>query len=269
MKKLLLIIITIAAIGSVIAGKIHWDQKIATSTKVEVKSEKIEKEKPKSEPKVAEDDTRNLDEIMGYTKNLPADVITKVETSVNSEKSLTFVIMGSASTPIDPDGWPMRLKGALEQSYGKDVMNVIIEEIPDKTSLSVIQDNLYEDVIELKPDVLLLEPFILIDNGLVAMSDRLANLQTIINDFKAANSDISLFIQPANPLLKAKFYPREVEELKRFAESNHYTYLDHWTAWPDHQTDEIAEYLEDSLPNEEGHELWANYLIEYFTGLDY
>ena len=73
-------------------------------------------------------------------------------------------------------------------------------------------------------------------------------------------------LQPANPLFQAKYYPLQVEALKNYADRNNITYLNHWDAWPDTQSEEIKKFLigEPSTPNETGHKLWADFLVDYF-----
>jgi hypothetical protein len=60
----------------------------------------------------------------------------------------------------------------------------------------------------------------------------------------------------------------EVEQLKTLAENEGYTFIDHWKNWPDYQSEEIKDYiLYDSgsiAPNEKGHEVWAEYIIDIF-----
>ncbi|WP_010676967.1 SGNH/GDSL hydrolase family protein [Bacillus timonensis] len=266
MKKLIVIFVSVLSLAVIIAGKVHWDSKIEATTKAEsqLKNSKAEgiSGKDASDKKKGETPKEDL---IAYTKNLPEEVVSKIELAIQSKEPLKLVIMGSASTPEDPNGWPTLFKQELENTYGKDVFEVSIHEYPNLTSETVVTEELYQEVIDLKPDVLLLEPFILADNGLVTMDDRLENLTTMLTDFYNQLPELTVLLQPANPLLKATYYPNEVQELKGFAEQNGYIYLDHWTAWPDHQTDDIEDYLVDGLPSEKGHKVWADYLINYFV----
>ena len=57
-----------------------------------------------------------------------------------------------------------------------------------------------------------------------------------------------------------------MEELQQFAEDNDIPYLNHWEAWPDQDSEEIKEYIteDSSQPSVKGHEVWAEYMIDYF-----
>lgn len=65
---------------------------------------------------------------------------------------------------------------------------------------------------------------------------------------------------------EAGFYSVLVGALEKFAKDNEIPYLNHWTTWPDTSSPEIQEYLttDPSAPNEKGHEVWAEYLANYF-----
>ncbi len=74
-------------------------------------------------------------------------------------------------------------------------------------------------------------------------------------------------IQPSNPVYGAKNYPKAIEALKQFAAQNNYTYIDHWGAWPDASTKAILPYLKEEFgfPTAKGHEVWAQYVTDYFV----
>ncbi|MFD1780023.1 SGNH/GDSL hydrolase family protein [Fredinandcohnia salidurans] len=262
MKKILVFIVIVLSVAIVVTGKLHWNDKIqATAKTAQVK--KAEKVEVKT---AAEEGQENrAKEVTAYSKNLPKEIQTKLISAVESGKPLNLVIAGSSATPEDPTGWPTLLKNELELTYGESVFNVAIKEIADKSSTEFVQEELYQEIINLSPDVLLLEPFILHDNGeLIKMADRLANLTTIIEAIKKELPEVIVLLQPAYPIHNAKHYPIEVNELKSYAEESNIIYLNHWEAWPDYQSDEITEYLIDGEPNEDGHKLWADYLSNYF-----
>ncbi|MDR4890038.1 hypothetical protein RGU12_21300 [Fredinandcohnia sp. QZ13] len=128
---------------------------------------------------------------------------------------MNLVIAGSNATTEDPKGWPTLLKEELQSAYGENILNVAIKEIADTSSKEVVEEELYQEIINLSPDVLLLEPFILHDNGeLIKIADRLANLTTIIEAIKKELPEVSVLLQPANPIHNAKHYPIEVNGLK-------------------------------------------------------
>ena len=119
---------------------------------------------------------------------------------------------------------------------------------------------------EEQPDLILFEPFILKDNGEVGIDHSLENASAVIASVKESLPQTEVILQPPHPLYKANFYPKQVEELQQFAEDNGITYLNHWEAWPDKNSEEIKEYISEdaSQPSAKGHQLWADYLIDYF-----
>jgi len=265
MKNILVIFVTILSLAAIVVGKIHWDQKIEAKAEVNLQTSTTDDE-PLVEDGEVEIDPIIIEEKMKLTKNLPVDVSKKIEAALNDGHQIDLVIMGSSDTPKE-DGWPTLVKEEITNKYG-EVIKVTIKEIDDKTSTEILEEDLHKDIVELQPDILLLEPFILYDNGKVRMEHRLENLTDILDDFYEENPDLTVMIQPANPLYNAVHYPREVDELKRYAEKNELVYIDHWEAWPDQQSEKIKDYLNDSVPNEEGHRLWADYILNTFISDD-
>ncbi|WP_077619749.1 SGNH/GDSL hydrolase family protein [Bacillus sinesaloumensis] len=265
MKKILVVIVILLSVAIVVTGKMHWNNKIQATAKT------AQVEKPYNNDKVKTTAEENLEnkkiEVEAYSKNLPEEIQAKLMSAIQGGKSVNLVIAGSSATPEEPGGWPTLLKGQLHDTYGESVINIEIKEIADKLSTQVIQEGLYKEIISLSPDVLLLEPFILEDNGKVTIDDRLVNLSTIIEAIKKELPETVVLLQPANPLFKAVHYPKEVNALKEYAERNEIIYLNHWEAWPDYQSEEINGYLDDGTPNEQGQKLWADYLSEYFIDM--
>ncbi|WP_099354844.1 SGNH/GDSL hydrolase family protein [Fredinandcohnia onubensis] len=264
MKKLIVIVVVILSFSAIVVGKMHWNNKIEANAKI------AQSEKPdvlvKTVTEGNQDDVKKVIEVKNYSKNLPQDIQTKLISAAQNGTSVNLIIAGSNSTPKDPIGWPTLLKQELEKTYGEDVLNVKIKEIADKTSTQVVQEELYREIIELSPDILLFEPFILYDNGhVVPIERRLNNITEILGTITEELPDVSILLQPANPLYNARNYPNEIDRLEGFAEDNNYTYLNHWKAWPAYKSKEIIEYLNDGEPSEKGHEVWAQYLLKYFT----
>jgi vacuolar-type H+-ATPase subunit F/Vma7 len=271
MTRIALIIVIILSIGSLVVGKIHWNHKISAfsgmASTVKVEEEKTE---PAKETSTLSSKTVDLAQI---TINLPDNLKAKIETAQSEKKPVKLSILGSKSTSSEPNAWPTILSQKLTEAYGEGLFEVAINEIKDKNSLEVVDEKLYSESLDFNPDILLLEPFILKDNGEVRMEDRIENLQTIMDAFEERNPGVIILIQPANPLYNATYYPKEVEELKRFATDNGISYLDHWQAWPELESSEIEKYLMTdpdspgkSIPNEEGHKIWADFLVNYFVG---
>ena len=150
--------------------------------------------------------------------------------------------------------------------YGRGSFSINVRSFGEKISLEAMRE-IRDQGIESTPDILLLEPFLLKDNGKIRIEDSLDAVTSIISSYRNANEDLIVILQPSNPLYDSKFYPLQVKKLKEYAEENEYIYLNHWKAWPELDNVEMEDYLtEDSKPNHKGHQIWAKYLVDYFTG---
>jgi lysophospholipase L1-like esterase len=270
MRIVAFILLVILAVGSIIVGKVHWNNKISAFSGMESKLVTTERE-TKAQESIEEEANDVEPDIMKYTNNLPEDITKKIENAAITGEPVNFVVLGSKSTSAQESGWPSLFSQRLTEAYGQDIFDISIYEISDKNSLDVIAEKLYQDALEAKPDLLLFEPFILKDNGEVRMEDRLDNIVTILEEFREVNPSVFILLQPSNPLYNATYYPKEVEELRLFAQNNEIAYLDHWEAWPDQKSAELQSYLTEdpensykSIPNDKGHQLWANFLVDYF-----
>ena len=275
MKNLLCgAIVTISA-GVIIVGNIHWNQKISAQAEQVVKrdtsvivEEAVEVE-PESiiekTPEQTEQEKKEL-ELARYIQNLPPELRTKITEASMNGKSLNLVIYGSESSSTEKGAWPDLLNQQLIKTYGEKLFNLKILSEGDKTTVEVIKTNSYEKVNELKPDIIIFEPFMISDNsGKISMKNRIGYIQRIVNSWKEKNEQVTVLIQPSNPIYSATYFPKQVEEIKNFAKQNNITYIDHWENWPDEKNQKIKEYLTTSnLPNKLGHKTWAEYLAQYF-----
>jgi hypothetical protein len=274
MKNFLLICLAVITAFTLAGGKLHWEEQVdavqadtisENEPKDETKSETNIKgstaETPSKEDEVEKGELVNLDKL----NYLPPGLQQKFKEKMNKNQPLHLMILGSSSTSERKGAWPELLEKQLMDVYSETLLKVTVNELKNKTSDQVIKENLYKDLSEQKPDILLLEPFLLYDNGKVNMSKRLDNLSVMLEDFKKENQDITIILQPANPIYGAHFYLKEEKDLERFAKHHKYTYLNHWDAWPDPDKNEVKEYLtNENLPNDKGNKVWANYLKEYF-----
>ncbi|MCR8850366.1 hypothetical protein NQ095_18265 [Rossellomorea sp. SC111] len=272
MKKFLLIILAIMTISTVIGGKYHWNQKVSAVqgkvSETEQKSKVISEEELKSIENQKVERAREKDRLLKLDKVnfLPKELHPAFQKAIEESRPVHLMITGSSSTSQKDGAWPELLERQLVDTYGESLIHVTIKEIDGKTSQQVVKENLYNDMVKMKPDILLLEPFLLYDNGEIKMSERLKNISKIIQSFKKANPDLITLLQPANSIYGATYYPNEEKDLERYAKQNDYIYMDHWKAWPDYNKKEIEEYLtEKNVPNEKGNEMWAAYLKKYFV----
>lgn len=251
MEKIVAALSCLATICVIIIGQIYWEGKIkshvnAANTTTEDRMEYVDK---------IEMDSFN---------QLPKELEEKVKQAKQKEEKLKFVIYGSESTSTDEEAWPQRLKNELEENYG-DTFEVYIYSDEGKTTHDIVNEKLYQKIVDIKPDVLLFEPFILKDNGL-GINQTLENITFILEEIKNEQPNVTVYLQPAHPLYNAIYYPREVEELGQFTKDNGYIFLNHWSTWPDQDNQELLNYLTEQKdkPNESGNDVWAKYLIDYF-----
>ncbi|MCM3124188.1 MULTISPECIES: SGNH/GDSL hydrolase family protein [unclassified Mesobacillus] len=255
MKHILVICLTFACSVILILGNQHWKEKIKV-TAYEDQSNFYRGAKDETEPARTD--------FFSYTKNWPEEAQLSYKQSINEKKLYKILIAGSTALGPESSGWAYLLKNKLKESF-HNTLDVSVKSY-DLTSTQIIEEGKDEELAAEKADLILLEPFILKDNGKVTIENSNENINKVIESIKTTNKEAIVLLQPANPLYQAKYYPLQVEALKEYADRNNISYINHWDAWPDPQSEEIKNFLigEPSTPNENGHMLWADYLIDYF-----
>jgi hypothetical protein len=253
---LLTALLLFSCISFIIVGQVYWQKKVDQTIQ-----NAIAEEKGNGQTVGNEDD-----EVMKYAANLPPEVQKKIKNAINKNKPVRLVIVGSKAISSSEKSWPALLKNKLESTYGKQVFEVVVKEYGDMTTKEALEANVDKEIIDAKPDILLWEPFLLNNNGVIEIEDTLQQIDAIIQNIKSALPGVTMMLQPPHPIYNAEYYPVQVEELKTFAKEKGYIYLDHWKAWPDYKSEEINDVVDENtdLPNERGHQLWADFLINYF-----
>ncbi|WP_203289079.1 SGNH/GDSL hydrolase family protein [Metabacillus sp. cB07] len=254
MNKIVTACVVILTLCALILGNHHWNQKIS-SVKAQEDPAKSEEMKQEEQPKWQK-----------YAANLSAPLKEKIKEAQEGGAPLKLVAAGSESTSIQSTGWPALLQSKLDAAYGKNIFAIEVLSYPEGTTRTFLNENHMEDISKQKPDILLLEPFSLNDNGNVGLENTLLNLEEILSDIKQTSPEAVIYLQPSHPIFNATFYPKEVGALKEFAEEKDLTYLDHWTNWPDSKDEKIKTMLteDQQTPNVEGNKVWAEYLASYF-----
>ena len=255
MKKVLVLVTLIACGAAIIFGNLHWNEKItAQSEPAEGKSDDtVEIVEEKQENPATE----------SYMANLPKAAQEKIKTAIDSDEQVNLVIFGT--TEVEGT-WIDSFKQELTTAYGKGVFDITAISTGTDTTRDLINDNSYEEINELQPDILLFEVPMLKDNGDVGITNTLENLEKMYDSWQDANENLVLIVQPSQPLYNATYYPSEVKQLETHAEKNKMVYLNHWENWPELDNPEMKNYLtEDNDVNEEGFAVWADYLVEYFV----
>jgi len=260
MKNFLVILLALGCGAILFTGYLHWKDKTAVST------ENIEQNVESKETKEKKRSTETAYSKEEFTSNWPEKARQQYQLSLEEGEPFNILIAGSNALGYEEDGWSTSLKSQLEEVYG-DTIKVLVKSY-DLTSAEFIMQDKLDDLVAEEPDLTLLEPFTLNDNGMIQFEDSHLNIEEIATGLSKDNPDHVLLVQPPYPLHNATFYPVEVDALKDFAEEKDIPYLDHWSVWPDSDSDELLEYLTvengTTTVNEKGHQLWADYLIDYF-----
>ncbi|QNG60221.1 SGNH/GDSL hydrolase family protein [Bacillus sp. PAMC26568] len=260
MKKVWVILTCMICVIIIMAGNLHWQIKTGSKGAQQV-LKLVDSSKEQTESEDAP-----IKEEPNASKNLPKELAAKIKAAQEGGEPVKFVMYGSETTSSEPNAWPILLQNKLNEAYGEQVFEIVILSEIDKTSREVINEGLYKKIIEQNPDLVLLEPFLLKDNGEIGILNTLLNVETMVADIKKQNPEATIMLQPPHPLFGAKFYPKEVDEFKKFAEEKEYLYLDHWINWPKGDDEKLNDYLtEDKKPNDQGNKAWAEYLIGYFV----
>ncbi|MGG0485176.1 SGNH/GDSL hydrolase family protein [Priestia aryabhattai] len=258
MKIWVNVIAFLVLIASLVVGKIYWNHQ--ASEQSASRPIKIENSS------YAEGEDVSWEQ---YKQNLPKSVIEKIEHAERTKKPMKLVIVGSAPKEKVDKTWGVLLKESLQSTYGEDLITTKVYEYTDMTTLEFVKDEAYKQISNEEPDILLFEPFLLNDNGVVGINNTLENITVIMSRLKEKNSELVTILQPSAPVYKAENYPNDVKALEEFSKENGYEYLNHWNAWPDYRSKDILTFLGKipGQPNNNGEKLWAKYLETYFTNL--
>ena len=265
MKRFLVTLLTIGCIAILIVGNKHWKEKTSVSAE-KVKQQVIMEDEGQAKGEVEEETKVDREQLLKLASNWPAEAKDRYQQAIEDGRPFTILIAGSLSLGSDENGWSEIVKKTLEETYG-DTVNVVIKKY-DLTSENFLADDKLEELVAEKPDLTLLEPFTLMNNGNVSVSAAHQHIGEIAAGLAESNSEHVLLLQPTNPLFQANYYPIQVNSLQKFAEEEGIPYLNHWTAWPDPDSEEIQEYLigegAATKPSKKGHQVWAEFLTEYF-----
>lgn len=277
MKLFSLLFFTVVCLGIIIAGNIHYDNKVASSVQPETESDQGQTE---------QDITDNVEHVSagegeGVTGSeestlpeSPAEAAsepfaTRMEEALGDGRDLRIVVAGSNAVLAEEEadkGWPQIVEEQLREMYSTSLIEIEVVSFDQKSTFEVIEGDGDEKLAELAPDVLLFEPLILNDNARVSIDDTLFNINRILQTVKSSNDEVAAYIVPTNPIHQAGYYLTQIERLEDFAEEEEWPYIDHWGNWPDVEDDDILTYLQESVPSQDGHEAWAKAVVSELTG---
>lgn len=269
MKRFVFLVLFLILSGMVIIiGKIQYDKRIAETNaqaQAEIMRYQEELAERQLQEKLAEE--KRMESLLA---NLTPELKEKLLTALDSGKPLKVVAMGSRSLTASGDdvAWPNLLEEQVNKKYGKRIFEVKTLSFGRANTFDVVGNNRHLEATSLNPDILIIEPFIWNDNGFARIEDTLYHVDVMVNDAKRENEELTIFIQPPNPLFGSTFFPRQVESVKEYSLENGLLYFDHWQAWPAVDDELLRDFIKegDHVPNQAGHELWAEYIANYFTG---
>jgi lysophospholipase L1-like esterase len=262
MKRFLVTLLALACIAVLIAGNKHWKEKTSVAAEKGKQEVTLEAEELEAEPEV---DTESY---LKLTANWPAQAKETYQLALEEGRPFTILLAGSVDAlGSDETAWSTIVKKELEQAYG-DTVQVKVKSY-DLTSKQFKAKDKLEELIAEQPDVTLLEPFTLMDNGNVMISESHQTIEKIRKGLAEKNPEHVLLLQPPNPLYQANYYPVQVDALQKYADEENIPYLNHWTAWPDPDSKDIQAYLkkddQTTTPSEKGHQAWAEFVLDYFV----
>lgn len=260
MKAIILSILSIILAVILVIGNIHWnnreDNPQSNTHPTKDANGEVENKKNKNQ-------YFSLDDYMSFAKSWPESAQKVLEEKLTEKQPFHILLVGSDEIGDQELGLITPLQEALASKYDK---YVTIDSLTyDGTSSDYVNNNEYESIIEQKPDMIIMEPFLLNDNGKkLDISITLTNLNQVISATEDALPDVTFVLMPAHPLYNVSFYPMQVSDLQKYADSKDITYWNHWEAWPDIKDPKVQNYYvelgEDSKANEQGFEVWSNYL---------
>jgi lysophospholipase L1-like esterase len=257
MKAIFTALMALACAAVLVMGNLHWNEK----TTIAGDSQQEKKEPLQQEAY----DSTEADKLLSLAKNWPEQSQAALKKALQEDRPFNIVIAGSEILSVGENSWSTLLTNRLQQGYG-DAVNIAVKTY-DLDSLSFQSQGKIKDITSEKPDLVLLEPFTLNDNGVVTIEDSLAAVTNIIEETRKTSPKAIFILQPSYPLYNATYYPIQVEELKKYASSKGLTYINHWSVWPDGSSEEIKEYLSEDLsrPNDKGIQLWADYVADFLV----
>lgn len=256
MKAFFTILTGLVCLVLLILGNLHWQKKIEVEGNNSVHTTKTGEEEG-TEAFVQLDAEQ-------YLSNWSEEEKQHFLNALSENRPYRILVAGSEQIGEGDGSWPVLFKNEMVNTFGEDVVSLEIKSYTETTE-EFVTAGLQSEFIEQNADLIIWEPFLLTDNGVVDINITLDHILSVIEEVRATHNNTTFILQPPNPVFQPKLYKIQIEELKKFAEENNILLLDHWTNWPDPGSEQIREYLnEENKPNEEGHRVWAEFLINRF-----
>lgn len=232
----------------VFSGKIEQSQKNATEIKSIV---------PKKESIVKKDSLLSKEYITKLSKNTDESVQNLLLKRYEQKQNVNVLILGSKVT----DGSSSYEKDLLTESqktYGDFIKFTTLFFNTTSTGFSNMMDT--EIQWDKKYDIIVFEPFVLNDQGIVDLTEEQNVILKLANISKEKVNDRILILQPSFPNPESPYYRGNVELLKNFSTEKNYVFFDHWDKWEPSKV-----YInEKGYLNEDGLSIWTEAIKNYF-----
>ena len=260
MKNFFTFLLGVACVAVLFFGHSYWNERIKAAPE---STSNVSDNKHKASTTTAENAAQDED-VLAYTANWPTSSVDRFKQTLSEKKPFKILFVGSPAIGSDTAGTYPTVKEKLLETFGENNIQVGLKTFKS-TSTQLVKLNKQNEIAAEEADLIILEPFILQNNGLVLIDQTLSDISKIMGDIKAKKPETTFILQPSYPLYKGKIYPNQVAELKKFADKNQITYLDHWSAWPDANTEEIKEYLQpdQKAPSDKGNQVWSDFILEF------
>ncbi|WP_335871174.1 SGNH/GDSL hydrolase family protein [Bacillus sp. 2205SS5-2] len=258
MKGFLMGLMTITCLAILVSGNIYWKQQ---TTITDAKSEDRQVENKEKSDKVRIITNDNFDVYLNLTGGWPAQAKATYEEALLEGTPFSIAIIGSDAMNSVENGWDQLVTKKIEENFDDTITTYSLPY--NNTTTSFVEDSVYEEAIEQKPDLIIFEPFTLNDNGLVLIEDSLLIIENIQTAFSKENPDTVFILMPPQPLYMPNGYQNQVNALAEYVEENEIPYINHWENWPATDDILIKDYLdEESNPNDKGHKAWASAITD-------
>lgn len=255
MKAFIVTVLVLLLAIVIVWGNIYWNAKNSEyAPTTSINNSKITKE---TTPEI------NTEFYLKLAANWPLEAKEKLKIKLDHNDAFKIILIGSNAISNNSLGLEDYLIKELAEKYENHIEIKSI--VYNKTTTDYIRDSEVAKLTELRPDMVVFEPFLLNDNNVVAIPDTISNIQRIIEETKKVLPDISFILQPPNQIYDANLYPMQVAALQNYANEKNIPYLNHWEVWPSGNDIAVEDYLNaNGRPNESGYKLWSEYLSAYF-----
>lgn len=263
-KAIFTILLAVCCAAVLIAGNLHWKGKIAGFGSEDADASAGAAVDSAGEGKGSSGSLSGEAEILlAKAAGWPEKSVEVFRERLEEGAPFSILIAGSDALGEGEGSWPEMVQSALGEAYGVAVSVEV--KAYEMNSMEFVTQGLQEELPA--ADMVILEPFTLIDNGDGVVLQSLDNLKVITEAVTSRNEDSTFVLQPPHPLYDATYYPLQVEDMKAFAAEQGIAYLDHWSAWPAQDNKDLLSYLSDdqNQPSAEGHKIWAEFVVDYLV----